>query len=111
MYTIPKIRICDQTLINKCDVQLRADVVPRTAENFRALCTGMFKHVSMLTIAPISSAKYRLLTLPTVIEVSAFNQLRHREYAMRDSILPVQVRRAWDAPENPCLSREAHSTV
>jgi len=42
VFTRLQIRACDQTLINKCDVQLRADVVPRTAENFRALCTGMF---------------------------------------------------------------------
>ena len=32
--------IFDQALIIVCCLQLRSDVVPRTAENFRALCTG-----------------------------------------------------------------------
>ena len=35
--------IFDQALITACVAQLRSDVVPRTAENFRALCTGRIR--------------------------------------------------------------------
>lgn len=87
--------------------QLRADVVPKTAENFRALCTG-----ELIFYIKEERSLFFFRSLRLLLFLSIFLSLTHR-YTRHPSFstLFAQAKRASASPASPSTSRDRPSTA